>query len=137
TPFPVSTRRRHFVPNSLPWISLAGPAATFRNLAPALSGGPFVDTAGPPRAQATHAPDAARIGPANPFLESPADAGTHAPNLQRLRQAGDARQDLVRISESTTKCGDCGEESAGDAKVSKIRGDSERVLRAQVPFYAR
>src|ERR1051325_9358048 len=61
-----------------------------------------------------------RRGPANPFLESPADSGTRAPNLKKLRQAGDARQALVRISEGTTKCGDCGDESAGDAEVSKI-----------------
>jgi hypothetical protein len=84
----------------------------------------------------THAPHAAQSCPANPFLESPADSGTQAPNLQKLRQAGDARQDLVRISESTTKCGDCGEESGGDAEVSKIRGESESALRARPCFHS-
>jgi hypothetical protein len=99
----------------------------------------LVDAAGPPphvtgnthpRARRT------RRSPANPLLESPADSGTRAPNLQRLRQAGDARQDLVRISESTTKCGDYGEESGVDAEVSKIRGESERALRTQSRFHS-
>ena len=104
-------------------------------VAPALSGGPFRrrrrTTPSRNRQHAsTHAPHAARSSPANPFLESPADSGTRAPNFRKLRQSGDARQDLVRISESTTKCGDYGEESGGDAEVSKIRGESERALRA-------
>jgi hypothetical protein len=100
----------------------------------------LADTAGHPlhvhnrQHPSTHAPPAARSSPANPFLESPADSSTRAPNLQRLRQSGDARQDLVRNSESTTKCGDCGEESGGDAEVSKIRGESERPLRALSRF---
>ena len=97
--------------------------------------GHLADTAGHPltynrQRPSTHAPPAARGSPANPFLESPADSSTRAPNLQRLRQSGDARQDLVRNSESTTKCGDYGEESGGDAEVSKIRGESERPLHA-------
>jgi len=46
-----------------------------------------------------------------PFLESPADFITRAPNLMKLGQADRARQDLVQNSESTTKCGDSGEES--------------------------
>lgn len=83
----------------------------------------------------TRAPHAARSSPANPFLESPANSGTHAPNLQRLRQSGDARQDLVQNSESTTKCGDYGEESGGDAEVSKIRGESERALPQPLRFH--
>src|SRR5271154_5836061 len=49
-----------------------------------------------------------------PFLESPADFVTRAPNFLKLGQAGRARQDLVRKSESTTKCGDCGDESSGE-----------------------
>ena len=48
-----------------------------------------------------------------PFLESPADFSTRAPNLIRLGQGRRARQDLVRNSESTTKCGDCGDDSKG------------------------
>jgi hypothetical protein len=47
------------------------------------------------------------------LLESPADFVTRAPNFQKLGQAGRARQDLVRESESTTKYGDNGEESRG------------------------
>jgi hypothetical protein len=47
------------------------------------------------------------------LLESPADFVTRAPNFQKLGQAGRARQDLVRESESTTKYGDNGEESCG------------------------
>jgi hypothetical protein len=49
-----------------------------------------------------------------PFLESPADFFTRAPNLIRLGQGRRARQDLVRNSESTTKCGDCGDDSRGE-----------------------
>ena len=130
-----------------PGFPLASPAyrvaavlfvAAFNNLRPSqplprpLSGGPFGRhrwTSPTRQHPSAHAPNAARGSPANPFLESPADSGTHAPNLQRLRQAGDARQDLVRISESTTKCGDCGEESGGDAEVSRIRGESGSPLR--------
>src|SRR5439155_513288 len=44
----------------------------------------------------TRAPHAARSSPANPFLESPADSVTRAPNFRKLGQAGRARQDLVR-----------------------------------------
>ena len=159
TPFPVSTRRRHFVP-ALPGFLWAGPAfgcgslalsQTFATLPqPTLPRANFApshvrravwstppDTPTRNRQHAsTHAPHAARSSPANPFLESPADSGTRAPNLQRLRQAGDARQDLVRNSESTTKCGDYGEESRGDAEVSKIRGESERALRASSLFHS-
>jgi len=115
--FPVSTRR-HFVPalsfRDFPGWSGFGLrqcclSQPFRNLTPAnlctgqsshwpifalaLSGGPFGRHAGHPLTQnrqhpSTHAPHAARGSPANPFLESPADSGTRAPNLQRLRQAG-------------------------------------------------
>jgi hypothetical protein len=149
TPFPVFTRR-HIVPVlSAPGFPLAGPAfgcgclsvASFRNLAfspvrravwPTPPNTPSRNRQHAP----TRAPHAARSSPANPFLESPADSGTRAPNLQRLRQSGDARQDLVRNSESTTKCGDCGEESGGDAEVSKIRGESERALRAPRRFHS-
>src|SRR6516164_5295780 len=140
--FPVSTRR-HFVPvflfRDFPWlVRLSGRGSVVCRsspqpaFAPTLSGGPFGRhrwTSPTRQHPFTHAPNAARGTPANPFLESPADSGTHAPNLQRLRQAGDARQDLVRISESTTKCGDYGEESGGDAEVSRIRGESGSLLR--------
>jgi hypothetical protein len=51
---------------------------------------------------------------ADPFLGSPADFRTCAPNFRKLGHAGRARQDLVRKSESTTKYGDSGEESAGE-----------------------
>jgi len=46
-----------------------------------------------------------------PFLGSPADFSTCAPNLIRLGQGRRARQDLVRNSESTTKYGDSGDDS--------------------------
>ncbi len=155
TPFPVSTRR-HLVPAfSSPgfphdsaepvrlWLRQTLPVAAFRNLGlkpcPAAR---VIDAAGHPLTHnrqdvSTRAPLAARSSTANPFLVSPADSGTRAPNLQRLRQSGGARQDLVRISESTTKCGDYGEESGGDAEVSKIRGDSERALRLRCLFHSR
>ena len=48
---------------------------------------------------------------ADPFLGSPANFRTRAPNSSKLGQTGRARQDLVRKSESTTKCGDSGDES--------------------------
>ena len=51
---------------------------------------------------------------ADPFLGSPANFRTRAPNFSKLGQTGRARQDLVRKSESTTKCGDSGDESVGE-----------------------
>jgi hypothetical protein len=48
-----------------------------------------------------------------PLSESPADFATCAPNFEKLGQGRRARQDIVRESESTTKCGDSGEESCG------------------------
>jgi hypothetical protein len=48
-----------------------------------------------------------------PLWKSPADFATCAPNFEKLGQGRRARQDLVRESESTTKCGDSGEESCG------------------------
>src|SRR3974390_660199 len=60
-----------------------------------------------------------------PFLESPADFVTRAPNLMKLGQASRARQDLVWNSESTTKCGDYGDKAEGNAQVSEIRDESE------------
>ena len=142
-PLPFSTRR-HIVPVSLyrdvpgPVRFLVASIATRSRPCPA---GRFLRRrrTTPSRQSATastRAPDAARSSPANPFLESPADSGTRAPNLQRLRQAGDARQDLVRISERTTKCGDYGDESAGDAEVSRIRGESERELSSPSRFHS-
>jgi hypothetical protein len=151
-PNPVSCfHRRHIVPAfSRPGFPLAGPAfgcGSFvcrKLLQPCPSPVRRAVWPTPPdtpsrnrQHASTRAPLAARSSPANPFLESPADSGTRAPNLQRLRQSGDARQDLVRISESTTKYGDCGEESGGNAQVSKIRGESERALRALASFHSR
>jgi hypothetical protein len=76
------------------------------------------------------APQAARsLSPANPCLESPADSVTRAPNLIKLGQAVRARQDLVRKSKSSTKCGDSGENRAGDGQVSEIRRESGRASR--------
>jgi hypothetical protein len=37
----------------------------------------------------------------NPFLESPADFDTRAPNFSKLGQAGRARQELVSIGKRT------------------------------------
>ena len=54
---------------------------------------------------------------------------TPAPNVPRLGQARGARQALVRKSESSTKCGDCGDESGGDAQVSDIRSEFKRGWR--------
>jgi hypothetical protein len=150
TPLPVFTRR-HIVPAlSAPGFPLAGSAidcsslsvASFRNLAPALFGGPFGRRRRtPPHAigqhASTRAPHAARSSPANPFWRARRTPVLRAPNLQRLRQSGDARQDLVRKSESTTKCGDYGEESGGDAQVSKIRRESERPMRVLYRFHSR
>ena len=75
-----------------------------------------------------HAPRRCRRGAAQtPFLESPADSSLPAPNVPRLGQARRARQALVRKPKSTTKCGDCGDESGGDAQVSDIRSEFERA----------
>ena len=57
--------------------------------------------------------DGQRAAVPQSLLESPADFATCAPNFRKLGQAGRARQDLVRESESTTKYGDSGEESCG------------------------
>ena len=142
-PFPVSTRR-HFVPAfSFPGFPLTGSgvrAVVCRNLSQPCPSPvrhrptpPHAKSATRIHARAAHGAKQSR----KPLFGEPGGLRTRAPNLQRLRQAGDARQDLVRISESTTKCGDCGEESGGDEEVSKIRGESERPLHALSPFCAR
>jgi hypothetical protein len=77
---------------------------------------------------------AARCRPANSFLESPADFVTRAPNFLRLGQAGRARQDLVRESESTTKYGDCGEESP--RRCASI-GYADRIRKARMAVHPR
>jgi hypothetical protein len=77
---------------------------------------------------------AARCRPANSFLESPADFVTRAPNFLRLGQAGRARQDLVRESESTTKYGDCGEESP--RRCASI-GYADRIRKARIAVHPR
>ena len=81
---------------------------------------PFHSDSGLPCARArlaqtkpASAPSAARNESRKPFLESPADFVTRAPNVGKLGQPDRARQDLVRNSESSTKCGDCGDESSG------------------------
>ena len=90
---PDATSSRLFLRRDVP---LAGPAFGCGNVCPKLAQpGPspvrraFYDAAGHPltanwQHTSTHAPHAARSSPANPFLESPADSDTRAPNLQRL-----------------------------------------------------
>src|SRR5262249_14590601 len=52
----------------------------------------------------------ARAAPDTLFGEPGGLCFTPAPNVLRLGQARGARQALVRKSESSTKCGDCGDE---------------------------
>jgi len=124
-------------------MSPAGPlsAAAIATFLPALSGGPFPST--PPdtphvnwRQTSTRAPHAARSSPEAPFWKARRTPLPARRTCQRLRQVGNARQDLVRISERTTKCGDYGDESGGDAEVSRIRGESERELRPPSRFHS-
>jgi hypothetical protein len=68
----------------------------------------------------------ARAAPDTLFGEPGGLCFTLAPNVPRLGQARRARQALVRKSESSTKCGDCGVESEGDAQVSDIRSEFKR-----------
>ena len=71
----------------------------------------------------------ARAAPDTLFGEPGGLCFTLAPNPPRLGQARRARQALVRKSESSTKCGDCGDESGGDAQVSDIRSEFKRGRR--------
>jgi hypothetical protein len=75
---------------------------------------------------------------ADPFLGSPANFRTRAPNFSKLGQTGGARQDLVRKSESTTKCGDNGEESGGGkASIRDSKGIRKGSQFPVTTFHAR
>ena len=74
---------------------------------------------------------------ADPFLGSPADFRTCAPNFRKLGHAGRARQDLVRKSESTTKCGDSGDESVGEeASIRDSKGIRKGLQFPVTAFHA-
>src|SRR5262249_42923176 len=103
SPFPPDAT---FLPAQAPGFPLIGPARAVQLillLGLALPGGPLTPPGPPSRGDrqppSTHPPHAARSSPANPFLESPADFVTRAPNLTKLGQASRARQELVRNSE--------------------------------------